>query len=141
MIFIDNQTKLKVPKKLLKKITKTLTDKDLELIICDNEYIKELNKNSRGINKATDVLSFPLVDEINFQKSIGTIVISEDYVRDGAVKFQHKKRDELTLLFIHGVLHLLRYDHETDNGKMRKLEKSIIKKFGLPQSLIVRTGN
>ena len=138
MIFIDNQTKIKIPKKTLKKILNFLTDKDLELIICDNEYIKELNNNYRNINKPTDVLSFPLVDEVGFLKSLGTIVISEDFIRDGAIQFRHKKKHELTLLFIHGLLHLLGFDHEKDNGEMRKMEKNLIKKFNLPNSLIVR---
>ena len=141
LIFIDNQTKLKVPKKLLKKIIRSVTDKKLELIICDNDYIEELNRNYRGVDKTTDVLSFPLVREVHFTQSIGSIIISEDYIRDGARKFKHRKRDELTLLFIHGILHLLGYDHETDKGEMRDMEKSIIRKFKLPDSLIVRTGN
>jgi len=141
LIVLDNHTKIKVPKKLLKEIMQSLTNKDLELMICDNEYMKELNSNFRNINKPTDVLSFPLVDEVGFLKSLGTIVISEDFIRDGASKFRHKKKHELTLLFIHGLLHLLGFDHEKDNGKMRKMETKLIKQFELPNSLIVRVGH
>lgn len=141
MLFIDNQTKLKIPKKLLKKIQKFLTKKELELIVCDNDYIQDLNSNYRKVNRPTDVLSFPLVDEINFLQSIGTIVISEDYVRDASIRYKHKKKEEFALLFIHGILHLLGYDHEIDNGEMRKIEKELIKTFNLPHSLIVRTGS
>lgn len=137
MIYIDNQTKLKIPKKRLKEIAKSLTNKDLELIICDNDYIQELNLNFRQLDKPTDVLSFPLSNEIGIQ-TIGTIVISKDFVKSGAIQFGHKKSEETTLLFIHGILHLLGFDHETDNGEMRKEEKRLIKKFDLSKSLIVR---
>jgi probable rRNA maturation factor len=138
MVFIDNQTELKIAKKRLKKIKKFLTDKDLELVICDNDYIKDLNFRFRGVDTPTDVLSFPLVDEVGL-KTLGTIVISENFVREGAEKYNHKKRDELALLFIHGLLHLLGEDHEIDDGKMRELEEKVISHFELPKSLIVRT--
>ena len=51
----------------------------------------------------------------------------------------HTPQDELALLFIHGLLHLLGYDHECDNGEMRAKEEELIKKFDLPESLIIRT--
>jgi probable rRNA maturation factor len=138
MLIIENQTALKVPKKRLKKITKHLTKKDVELVVCDNEYIRELNSEYRHIDKPTDVLSFPLVDEVGI-KSLGTVVISEDFVRDGAFNFGHKKKDEISLLYIHGLLHLLGYDHEIDSGEMRELEANLIRYFELPESLILRT--
>jgi len=66
-------------------------------------------------------------------------VISAEYVQKGAQHFGHSCDDELALLFIHGLLHLLGYDHETDQGEMRAKEEALIKNFNLPKSLIVRT--
>ncbi len=139
MLILDNQTELKVHKRKLRLIQDSMTKKGLELIVCNNEYIKDLNRQYRGIDEATDVLSFPLIDEIGLNDTIGTIIISADFVIAGAKKYNHRKRDEMALLFIHGLLHLLGYDHETDNGEMRSLERDLINKFELPHSLIVRT--
>jgi probable rRNA maturation factor len=70
---------------------------------------------------------------------LGSIVISNDFVKEKALEFGHKVSDELSLLFIHGLLHILGYDHEVDDGEMRQKEKELIEKFALPKSLIVRT--
>ena len=111
-------------------------DKEVELLFVDNAQIKKINNDNRGINKETDVLSFPI--DFPHQKLIGTIIISIDKAIEVANKFQHSTKDEIKLLFIHGVLHLLGYDHETDNQQMRNKEEEIIKKLNLPTSLIVR---
>ncbi|MEO1938129.1 MAG: rRNA maturation RNase YbeY, partial [Sulfurimonas sp.] len=70
---------------------------------------------------------------------LGSIVISYDFVKEKAAEFGHSQDDEFTLLFIHGLLHILGYDHEIDSGEMRQKEEEIIKNFNLPKSLIVRT--
>ena len=70
---------------------------------------------------------------------LGSIVISVDFVTQKAAEFQHSEEEEFTLLFIHGLLHLLGYDHETDNGEMREKEEQIITELNLPKSLIIRT--
>ena len=70
---------------------------------------------------------------------LGSIVISNYHVETKAKEFLHETNDELALLFIHGLLHILGYDHEVDNGEMREKEKELIQKFNLPNSLIVRT--
>ncbi|MEO1923813.1 MAG: rRNA maturation RNase YbeY, partial [Nautiliaceae bacterium] len=87
--------------------------------------------------KPTDVLSFPLENIPGMP--LGSIVISIDTAKKGAKEFGHSIENEIKLLFIHGLLHLLGYDHEIDNGEMRAKEEEIIKKFNLPQSLIIRT--
>ena len=139
MIEIINKTNLKVDTVLLNKIASLYTKKDIELIITNNEDIKNINFQFRNINKPTDVLSFP------FQKAkntpLGSIVISVDFIIKNSQKLNHSQNDEFTLLFIHGLLHLLGYDHEVDNGEMRKEEEKIIKKFNLPKSLIIRNEN
>ncbi len=137
MIDIDNKTSLKIDEIFLEKLTQSLTDKDIELIITTNEEIQAINKEYRNIDKATDVLSFPY--EEMPQAPLGSIVISQEMVAHKAQEFSHSEKDEFTLLFIHGILHLLGYDHECDDGEMRAKEEELINKFGLPKSLIVRT--
>ena len=121
---------------LLNKLLSSYTKKDIELIVTTNEEIQEINKTYRGIDKPTDVLSFPLHGKK--KDPLGSLVISIDKVKEVASELGHSEQDEFTLLFIHGMLHLLGYDHEVDNGEMREEEEKIIKKWNLPQSLIVR---
>jgi len=137
MILLDNQTQEKIDIKKLENICQYLNiNRDLELIITDDENIKKLNKEHREIDKATDVLSFPL-ENIEFAP-IGSIVISIDMAKKVANSLKHSVDDEITLLFIHGLLHILGYDHEANSTKMRKKEEEIIEHFNLPKSLIVR---
>jgi len=136
MIDFENQTNLEIDIKEMEKIAKSITDKDFELIIVDNETIAKINKEYRNIDKPTDVLSFPL--EALENMPIGSIIISADKVREKSKEFGHSIEDEFKLLLIHGLLHLIGYDHEIDNGEMREKEEEIIKKFNLPDSLIVR---
>jgi probable rRNA maturation factor len=138
MIDFDNQTNLKIKLEEIEKIAKFITNKDFELIVVDNKTIQKLNKEYRNIDKATDVLSFPLDVSCEYMP-IGTIIISADKVIEKANELGHSIEDEFKLLLIHGLLHLIGYDHEKDNGEMRKKEEEIIKKFSLPESLIVRT--
>ena len=144
MIDLDNQTTLHFELALLEKIASSLTTKEVELIIVDDETMKALNAEYRGKETSTDVLSFPMdapfTEQSIFGIPLGSIIISEAYVKVKAKELGHTVQDELSLLFIHGMLHLLGFDHETDNGEMRKREEAIIKQFDLPKSLIVRTG-
>ncbi|MFT7859602.1 MAG: rRNA maturation RNase YbeY [Sulfurimonas sp.] len=137
MIDIENKTDLKIELSKLENIAKSLTKKEIELIVTDNAEIQTINKEYRNKDKATDVLSFPY-EEMPFSP-LGSIVISKDFVVEKAAELGHSEEDEFTLLFIHGLLHLLGYDHEVDNGEMRSKEEKLIKKFDLPKSLIVRT--
>ncbi len=136
MVEIENSTPLRIDRDIIDKITDLLTDKDVELLIVDNETIQKLNQEHRGIDRPTDVLSFPLAD--NPSNMLGSIVISADKVLEAAKEYGHTPQEELALLYIHGLLHLLGYDHEVDEGQMRQKEKELIEQFGLPPSLIVR---
>ena len=120
----------------LSKIALMLSNKEIELIFVNNKQIQKINNDTRGIDAPTDVLSFPI--DLQGAKLIGTIVISLDKAKEVANKLNHSVEDEIKLLFIHGLLHLLGYDHETDNGQMREKEEELIKKLNLPKSLIVR---
>ena len=137
MIDIDNRTSLIIDESLLKNIATKLTDKEIELIIVDKNEIKNINKLHRNIDKSTDVLSFPY--EEMPMSPLGSIVISSPHVEALASELGHTNNDELNLLFIHGILHLLGYDHETDNGEMKEEETRLINEFNLPKSLITRT--
>ena len=138
MIELDNRSDLHPDIEALEAIARRLNDRELELILCHDEAIRELNREYRGKDTPTDVLSFPLEEEIP-GLPLGSLVISVDRVRAKAAELGHDPQEELTLLFIHGLLHLLGYDHESDHGEMRAKETELIRELGLPESLIVRT--
>ena len=136
MIEIENRTDTSIDTTIIEKIADFLTDKDIELILTTNDEIQALNKTYRGIDKPTDVLSFPLSQTPH--APLGSIVISVEKAQEEAKELGHTIEEEIALLFLHGLLHLLGYDHETDSGQMRAKEKEIIEHFNLPQSLIIR---
>ena len=138
MIDLENSTEFEIDTLNLENIGNTLTTKDIELIVVKNDEIQELNKEYRNIDKPTDVLSFPMNFEVIDMPLLGSIVISTDFVQEKAKEFKHSFNEEFTLLFIHGLLHLLGFDHEIDNGEHRLKEEELIEKFKLPSSLIVR---
>ncbi|AGR77195.1 rRNA maturation RNase YbeY [Aliarcobacter butzleri] len=138
MIDLENSTEFEIDTLNLENIANTLTKKDIELIVVKNDEIQELNKEYRNIDKPTDVLSFPMNFEVIDMPLLGSIVISTDFVQEKAKEFKHSFNEEFTLLFIHGLLHLLGFDHEIDNGEHRLKEEELIEKFKLPSSLIVR---
>ena len=143
MIDLDNQTDLNIDLSKLEKIADALTHADIELIITDDETIQALNSEHRGKASTTDVLSFPLetpfTEQSVFGMPLGSIVIAQSYVVQKAKELGHTTQDELSLLFIHGMLHLLGFDHEVDEGEMRQKEEDLIAQFDLPKSIIVRT--
>jgi len=134
MIELDNQTNVEIDTEILENIANET--KIIELIIVSNETMKTINLEQRGVDKTTDVLSFPLEDFPHFP--LGSIVINSDLAKIKANEFGHSFKDEITLMFIHGLLHVKGYDHECDNGEMRQEEEKLITKFKLPISLIIR---
>jgi probable rRNA maturation factor len=100
------------------------------LITTDAE-LKQLNRQFRNKDYATDVLSFTGTQEL---------AISYQRARAQAAEFAHSVEDEIRILILHGVLHLLGMDHETDNGAMARREAIWRRKLGLPNSLIQRAG-
>lgn len=92
---------------------------EVSITLCDNEYIRKLNKKHRDKDSATDVLSFPLYDftteELYGEEevvSLGDIVISIERAREQAKEIGHTFLEEVAFLAIHSTLHLLGYDHE-----------------------------
>lgn len=137
MIDLDNRTDKNYNFALLEQIAGMLSVREIELLLTDDNEIAQINREFRGIDKATDVLSFPSDPFPN--APLGSIIISADKVQSVAEELGHTPDDEIALLFIHGMLHLLGYDHEVDNGEMRERERELVKEFNLPLSLIVRT--
>ncbi len=140
MLNIENLTTQTINYKLLDTIYNSLTYKEIDITLCNNKTIQRYNYTYRGVNNITDVLSFPITSKFE-NMPLGSIIISMDKVLEKSNEFKHSIDEELALLFIHGLLHLLGFDHETDNGEMRKKEKDLIEKFNLPKSLIIRTEN
>lgn len=137
MLLIDNESNISLHVSLLEQICNAHTHKEVELLIVDAQSIQELNREHRGKDTPTDVLSFPIDD---FPHSpLGSIVINHELAHEKAKELGHKIEEEIALLFIHGLLHLLGFDHEVDSGEMRDKEEALINQYKLPQSLIVRT--
>jgi probable rRNA maturation factor len=89
--------------------------------------IQALNRQYRGKDKPTDVLSFPLADELQ-PFLLGEVVISTETAARQAERHGHTLREELQILLIHGILHLLGYDHEVSRGeaaRMRRKEREV----------------
>ncbi|MBZ7985417.1 rRNA maturation RNase YbeY [Campylobacter sp. Cr9] len=135
MILYDNLEEITY----LEKLANRLSSKDIELVLTNNDEMQEINKNTRNIDKTTDVLSFPHDNTFLDTNFLGSLVINMQLAQEKANELGHSLEDEVSLLFIHGMLHLLGYDHEVDNGEMRELEIKLINEFNLPNSLIVRT--
>ncbi|WP_033772135.1 rRNA maturation RNase YbeY [Helicobacter pylori] len=137
MLEIDNQTPLKLDFLLLEKIADFLSPIQMvELVLVSNETMRGINRDLRNCDYATDVLSFPL--EAIPHTPLGSVVINVPLAQANALKLGHSLESEIALLFIHGMLHLLGYDHEKDQGEQRQKESELIKAFNLPLSLIER---
>ena len=137
MLLIENESNIPLHVTILEQICTEHTPKEVELVIIDGTSMHALNLEHRGMDKTTDVLSFPVE---NFPHApLGSIVINYELAEEKAKELGHTHEEEITLLFIHGMLHLLGFDHEVDNGQMREEEKAWIKQYNLPSSLIVRT--
>ena len=128
-----SQRKYSLPQSRLRLFVCRLTERlrlgevGFSVLLTNNRRIRRLNGQFRQIDKATDVLSFsacssaddPAVDE----GYLGDIVISVETARQQAMACGHSVETELRVLMIHGVLHLLGYDHERDGGQMRRKER------------------
>ena len=96
---------------------------EVHLVLTEDRTIRELNHRFRGIDRATDVLSFPDGDTLpSGRPFLGEIVISVDRARRQAEELGHDEVCELCELALHGTLHLLGYDHERDDGDMNRIE-------------------
>nr|WP_307888586.1 rRNA maturation RNase YbeY [Borreliella garinii] len=117
--------------------TLSIIDFELSVILCDNVYIQKLNNKFRNKNEPTDVLSFnynelneDLVDGINY-KIQGDIIISFEYLKFSAQEFNVEIYEELQRVTIHGILHLMGHNHETNDFQkegMLILQENVLRK-------------
>ncbi len=105
--------------------------REIACLITDDAELRRLNRQFRGADYATDVLSFP-------SAAGGEIAISLDRAASQAAEHGHTIQEELRILMLHGVLHLTGLDHETDSGEMAAAEMRWRKRLGLPCGLIER---
>lgn len=113
-----------------------IKDAVMSIIIVDNEEIHKINKEYRGIDRETDVISFALEEGETIDepvKTLGDIYISIDKVYEQAKEYGHSIKRELFFLVTHGFLHLLGYDHmnKDDEEKMFSLQEEILDSYGV----------
>jgi probable rRNA maturation factor len=112
------------------------------VVLTGDAAMRRLNRQWRGVDGATDVLSFPADADgprLRGQKRhLGDVVIATGVARRQAAREGHGYATELKVLALHGLLHLLGYDHETDAGQMHRLEARLRRKGGLVAGLIER---
>lgn len=135
----DNITITEAMKNLIEKSIKAVLkveelDDDVEVSVSfvGDEEIRELNRDYRGVDKSTDVLSFPMDDEFIIDNRIlGDVIINTRRVMEQAEELGHSHERELSYLTVHSVLHLLGYDHMEDEDKieMREREKLSMKEL------------
>jgi len=112
------------------------------ILVTGSDVMRVLNRQFRGKNKPTDVLSFPASSPLiaNGRKSThaGEIAISSDIAAKNAVRFGHSAAEEVKILILHGILHLAGFDHERDNGQMARKEMKLRQALRLPVALLQR---
>lgn len=109
----------------------------VNVLIAGDRELQKLNRQFRGKNKATDVLSFPALPAAA-DKLAGDIAVSAEIAAQNAKWLGHEVADEIKILVLHGVLHLAGYDHESDDGEMARKEMKLRVALGLPIGLIER---
>ena len=152
MIYFMNDTDTPITYKLKRLVRRAVcesleyesfyNDAEVSVTFTDNEGIRALNAEYRGIDKETDVLSFPLTDFEGGEEppadeaaiSLGDIVVSLEKARTQAEEFGHSFQREVAFLCVHSMLHLLGYDHvdsDEDDAEMRRRQSEILVKMGL----------
>lgn len=116
-------------------------DCEVEVVIVDTDEIRQLNYETRGIDRVTDVLSFPMFENINDVEKdtdelafLGSVVICKQRAIEQAEEYGHSIQREAAFLAVHSILHLLGYDHETskeDEVEMFDKQEQILTKIGI----------
>jgi len=100
---------------------------EVTVVFLNDKQIRWYNNQFRKKDYPTDVLSFPVNETVQNEHYLGDILISMERTASQAQEKNHPVEKELKILLLHGVLHLLGYDHETDNGQMNRLERRLRK--------------
>lgn len=145
-IFNETDVELTEEKKMIRKLVKevlkeeNVRNAECNIIFVDNEKIHEINQEYRHIDRVTDVISFALEDEMENEPSaqyemrvLGDIYISVDRAKEQALEYGHSFLREICFLAIHGMLHLLGYDHQTteDEKIMFQKQEEVLAKYGI----------
>ncbi len=142
-IFVQVEEEIKeletVEKVLYRAIEKeNLDNVSFNVIIVDNDYIHELNKTYRKIDRETDVITFALEDESTVvvpgeERILGDIYISMDKARSQSKEYGHSLLRELSFLAVHGFYHLLGYDHQTEEEEkvMFQKQEEVLESYGI----------
>ncbi len=126
-------------RRFLLTLASTIPTPGFSVCLLSDAAIRRYNRQFRGLDQATDVLSFPSGEGGNEKAPyLGDILISTETARNNARRFGLRLEEEIELLALHGVLHLLGHDHERDNGEMARLERNWSRRLGLPQNLTRR---
>ena len=136
----EDINELEIVEKVLYSAIKkeNLENISFNLIIVDNNYIHELNKTYRGIDRETDVITFALEDEDTLvmpsdERILGDVYISIDRAKQQAQEYGHSLLRELSFLAVHGFYHLLGYDHQTkqDEEIMFQKQEEVLEEYGI----------
>jgi probable rRNA maturation factor len=111
---------------------------EVSVLLTGDERIRSLNKQFRGMDKATDVLSFPAAPAFAAAGEIGDLAISLDTAQRQAIEHGHSLQTEIKVLLLHGLLHLGGFDHEMDSGEMASRELDLRRELDLPAGLMER---
>lgn len=139
MLFFNRQRKIPIDPRRYASFFKALAretrrhENDFSVVLVSDRKIRDLNAKFRGKDRPTDVLSFPsgndrlLRDRDGAEElpCLGEIVISVETARQQATREGHSLEEEIKLLILHGLLHLMGYDHELDDGKMNRKEYAL----------------
>jgi len=111
---------------------------EVSVLLTGDERIRSLNQQFRGLDKATDVLSFQAAPAFAANGQAGDLAISLETAQRQAVEHGHSLQTEVKVLLLHGLLHLGGFDHETDSGEMARRELELRRQFDLPAGLTER---
>lgn len=147
-IFVSVNEKIEELETVEKVLQKAVEKEKLEnvsfnVIIVDNQYIHELNKDYRHIDRETDVITFALEDDDtlvlpNNERILGDIYISIDKARQQAEEYGHSLLRELSFLAVHGFYHLLGYDHQTKEEEkvMFQKQEEVLEEYGITRETV-----
>ena len=135
-IIITDEIKNLIEKSIAAVLKVENLDENVEVSVSfvGDEEIRDLNRDYRGVDKSTDVLSFPMDDEFIIDNRIlGDVIINTRRVMEQAKELGHSNERELSYLTVHSILHLLGYDHMEDEEKreMREREKLAMKELSI----------
>jgi rRNA maturation RNase YbeY len=112
------------------RVFRKLMHPELTIVLVNDRQMTKYNRDYRKKNYPTDVLSFPVNEVFEGKQYLGDILISLDRTAAQAADKGHSQSRELKILLLHGMLHLLGYDHETDHGQMNRLEQKMQRELG-----------